>query len=133
MNNYVVIATGWAIGQAAYACKKSWDIQRKNPDVDFKHALKMHFSKETASFVFGAVMLTLGLFVVTDYVDLDITKQDLKNAEVSKWKGIIITYLRTSSVVFGYICQNLGYFMFGRSEKILRDRAEKEGVEIPSK
>jgi hypothetical protein len=130
MNNYVVIVLGWLLGQAAYACKKSWDIQRKTPDIDFRHALKLHFSKETASFAFASIMLFIGLFVITDFVDLDVTKEDLKNMEAAKWKVYLINFLRTSTVLFGYICQNLGYFLFGRSEKILRDRASKEGVDI---
>jgi hypothetical protein len=131
MNNYVVIVLGWLLGQAAYACKKSWDIQRKNENTDFKNALKMHFSKETASFAFASIMLLIGLFVITDFVDLDVTKEDLKNTEAAKWKVYLINFLRTSTVLFGYICQNLGYFLFGRSEKILRERAAKEGVDTP--
>lgn len=127
MNNHVIIIIGWLLGQAAYACKKSWDLQKANHDLTFADALKLHFTKETAAFAFGTVMLFVGIFIVQDYINLDITREDLRNSEAAKWKVYLINFLRTISVLFGYLCQNLGYFMFGRSEKILEDKAKQNG------
>ncbi len=131
MNNYVILALGWILGQAAYLCVKSWDIQKKNESVDFKHALSLLFSKETAAWFFGFVMLLIIMFVLSDFIDLNITKEDVKNMEVAKWKVYLINFQRTVAVVFGFVCQRFGYAFFGRTEKILKDRAEKEGVKIP--
>ena len=131
MSNYVVIIIGWLLGQAAYACKKSWDLQIRNIDLSFKEALKMHFTKETAAFAFGTVFLLIGIFISADYVNLDISKAELKNLEAVKWKIYLVNFLRTASVLFGYLCQSLGYFIFGRSEKILKQRAEAEGINLP--
>jgi hypothetical protein len=131
MNNYLIIITGWFLGQAAYACKKSWDLQKRNDKLSFKEALKMHFTKETGAFAFGSIMLLIAMFVISDFINLDVTKQELKNMEAAKWKIYLINFLRGISVLFGYLCQNLGYFLFGRSEKILRQRATSEGVNIP--
>jgi hypothetical protein len=131
MNNYAILVVGWLLGQAAYACKKSWDLQKRNEKLSFKGALVLYFTKESAAFSFGAIMLLIALFVISDFINLDITKEELKNMEAAKWKIYLINFLRVIAVAFGYLCQNLGYFLFGRSEKILRQRATSEGVNIP--
>jgi hypothetical protein len=131
MNNYAVICIGWALGQIAYAFKKSWEIQRNKPNVSFSDALKMHFTKETASFAFAVVILLIGLFVLPNFINMDITKDDLKNMEAAKWKIYFVNFLNVIAVVFGYLCQNLGWFFFGKSEKLLQAQADKEGIKLP--
>ena len=132
MNNYVVLIIGWILGQAAYAFKKSWEIQRNKSAVSFADALKMHFTKETASFAFGFVMLLIGVFVLPNFINMDLTKEDLKNMEAAKWKVYFINFLNVVAVVFGYLCQNLGWFFFGKSEKLLQQQATKEGINLPT-
>jgi hypothetical protein len=131
MNNYVIICIGWVLGQTAYACKKSWEIQRNKPNVTFADALHMHFTKETASFAFAVIILLIGLFILPNFVDMDITKDDLKNMEAAKWKVYFVNFLNVIAVVFGYLCQNLGWFFFGKSEKLLQAQADKEGIKLP--
>src|SRR4030095_3378749 len=115
MNNYAILVIGWVLGQLAYAFKKSWEIQKRMPTVTFKMALKMHFAKETASFAFGVLMLLIGLFVLPNFINMDLTKADLQNMEAAKWKVYFINFLNVVSVVFGYLCQNLGLFFFGKT------------------
>lgn len=130
MNNHLIIMLGWILGQAAYACKKSWDLQKANHDLSFSAAIKMHFTNETAAFAFGMVMLFVGLFIIADFINIDTSIEDLKNTEAAKWKIYLVNFLRTISVLFGYLCQNLGYFLFGRSEKILKDKANGNGINL---
>jgi len=132
MNNYIILVIGWFLGQAAYACKKSWEIQRNNIKITFKQALQMHFTKETASFAFGFVMLLIALFVLPNFINMDVTKDDLKNLEAAKWKVYFINFLNCISIVFGYLCQNIGWFLFGKSEKILQSQAQKDGIQLPN-
>jgi len=131
MNNYLIVIVGWLLGQSAYACKKSWDLQRRFEKLSFVDALVLHFTKETAAFAFGAIMLLIGMFVIADFINLDLKKEELKDMDVAKWKVYLINFLRCISVLFGYLCQNIGYFLFGKSEKILRQRANADGVQIP--
>lgn len=131
MNNYAILVLGWFLGQTAYAFKKSWEIQRNKPSVSFRDALNMHFTKETASFAFAFVILLIGLFVLPNFIDMDITKDDIKNMEVAKWKVYFVNFIRVIAIVFGYLCQNLGWFFFGKSEKILQAQADSEGIKLP--
>lgn|SRR5574341_1209045 len=131
MNNYAIICIGWALGQIAYAFKKSWEIQRNKSNVSFSGALKMHFTKETASFAFAVVILLIGIFILPNFINMDITKDDLKNMEAAKWKVYFVNFLNVIAVVFGYLCQNLGWFFFGKSEKLLQAQADKEGIKLP--
>lgn len=132
MNNYMILVIGWILGQAAYAVKKSWEIQRNKPNVTFQDALKMHFTKETASFAFAILMLLIGIFILPNFINMDLTKDDLKNMEAAKWKVYFINFLNVVSIFFGYLCQNIGWFFFGRSEKILQQQAQKEGINLPN-
>lgn len=131
MNKYVILVIGWILGQAAYAFKKSWEIQKYNPKVTFKEALKMHFTKETASFAFAGICLLIGLFILPNFINMDLTKDELKNMEAAKWKVYFINFLNVVAVVFGYLCQNIGWFFFGKTEKILQSQAQKEGIDLP--
>lgn len=131
MNNYAVICIGWGLGQTAYAFKKSWEIQRNKANVSFQDALKMHFTKETSSFAFAVVILLIGLFVLPNFINMDITKDELRNIEAAKWKVYFVNFLNVIAVVFGYLCQNLGWFFFGKSEKLLQAQADKEGIKLP--
>ena len=132
MNNYVIIIIGWSLGQLAYAFKKSWEIQRNKPTVSFPDALKMHFTKETASFAFAVVILLIGLFILPNFINLDVTKDELKNMEAAKWKVYFVNFINVVAVVFGYLCQNLGWFFFGKSEKLLQQAAENDGINLPT-
>lgn len=132
MNNYSIICIGWSLGQIAYAFKKSWEIQRNKPTVSFKDALKMHFTKETASFAFAVVILLIGLFILPNFINMDITKDDLKNMEAAKWKVYFVNFLNVIAVVFGYLCQNIGWFFFGKSEKLLQAQAKINDINLPN-
>lgn len=131
MSNYLIIIIGWLLGQAAYACKKSWDIQKKSVSISFPQALHMFFKKETAAFAFGSIMLLIAMFILSDFINLDIKKEELKNIEAAQWKKYLVNFLRTASVFFGYLCQNIGYFAFGKSEKYLQKKADDENIELP--
>lgn len=131
MSNYVILVIGWFLGQLAYAFKKSWEIQRNKPNVTFSDALKMHFTKETASFAFAVVILLIGLFILPNFINMDLNKEELKNMEAAKWKVYFINFLNVVAVVFGYLCQNIGWFIFGKSEKLLKAQADKEGITLP--
>jgi hypothetical protein len=108
-------------------------LQKKNADLSFRDALTLYFSKETAAFAFGFVMFCAALFMLPDFINMDITKEDLRNMEAAKWKTILINFLRGVSVLFGYLCQNLGYYLFGRSDKILEKRSQDEGIDLPNR
>lgn len=131
MNNYFILMIGWVIGQAAWACIRSWDIQRKIDNISFTDALKIVYGKETAASVFGVVMLAAALFLMPDLyrqtLDAD---NNLK--PLSGWQQNIITYMRISSILFGAVCQLIGYYFFGRAAKYIRDKADKEGIELPN-
>lgn len=131
MNNYLVLVAGWALGQAAYATKKAWDIQKANEKLTFKEALVIVYSKETASFAFGLIMLFCVLFFMPDILKKTITDAS-EGKPVTGWQVYVIDYLRISSVVFGFVCQYLGYWFFGRAEKEVRRRAEQDGVNLPN-
>jgi hypothetical protein len=131
MNNYIIIVLGWILGQAAYACKKSWDLQKRTEGLSFKSALHLLFTKETAAFAFGIVMLFIVIFILPNIIDLDVTKEELKGTDAAKWKYYFISFIRVIAVVFGYVCQNVGYFLFGKTEKILKDRAARDNIAMP--
>jgi hypothetical protein len=133
MNNYLIIVIGWVLGQAAYACKKSWDLQKTSVSLTFKDTIKIFFTKETASFAFAGIMLLIALFATPDFLNLDITKEELKNSELAKWKVFVINFLRVISVIFGYFCQNIGYFFFGKAGKFIKSKSDADGIDLPMK
>lgn len=127
MNNYLIIIIGWIIGQAVYATKKAWDLQKKYDHLSFTYAIATVYSKETASFIFGILMLIVLCFTLPDFFK----EGDIKDMEeVGKLKYYLVTYIRIASVAFGFVCQYLGMWLFGKAEKAIIDKAKTDGIEI---
>lgn len=130
MNNYLILIVGWIIGQLAWAGIRAWDIQRKNETVSFKQAMIIVYGKETAATFFGVVMLLAALFLMPDLYRQ--TLDDDNNLKpLSGWQQNILVQMRLYSILFGALCQIIGYYFFGRAAKYIHDQAKKDGIELP--
>lgn len=119
MNNYIIIAIGWTIGQVLYALKKAWDLQKANASLDFKSAVKLMFTKETASWLVGLVALCAVLFALPDFLKTGEKNEAHANGADKDWHVWALNYIRLSSIAFGYICQTAVYAWLGKAQKIV--------------
>lgn len=125
MNNYVIIAVGWLLGQLGYAVVSAYMIQRKLEGIDYGKALRIYFRKEVGSFAMAFAALLIAMFIASDFIDIRVTRADLLDKEVLTLKEKIIVFFRTSSVVFGAFCQHGIYLAFRKGKKAIEEYADK--------
>lgn len=120
MNQYVIIALGWVIGQFAYAAVSVYVLQR-DKDVPYWKAVQLYLSGEVGNFVIAFAGLLLIMFIASDFLDVEITVKDLRNKEMLTLKEKIILYQRTASIVIGGFIQHLVYVAFKKGKKKIEE------------
>lgn len=128
MNNYVILALGWFLGQLGYAAVSAYILQRDKPGISYSQALGVYFAKEVGSFAMAFTALLIIMFIANDFLSVDITRKDLLNKEALSWKEKIIVYQRTCSVFFGAFSQHIIYVAFKKGKKAIEDFAAKNNV-----
>jgi hypothetical protein len=128
MNNYVILALGWFLGQLGYAAVSAYILQRDKPGISYRQALAVYFAKEVGSFAMAFCALLIIMFIANDFLTVDITRKDLLNKEALSWKEKIIVYQRTCSVFFGAFSQHIIYVAFKKGKKAIEDFAAKNNV-----
>jgi hypothetical protein len=128
MNNYVILALGWFLGQLGYAAVSAYVLQRDKPGISYRQALAVYFAKEVGSFAMAFCALLIIMFIANDFLSVDITRKDLLNKEALSWKEKIIVYQRTCSVFFGAFSQHIIYVAFKKGKKAIEDFAAKNNV-----
>lgn len=129
MNNYVIIVLGWFLGQLGYAVVSAYILQRGKPSISYWQALQVYCAKEVGSFALAFTALLILLFIAGDFLSIEITRKDLLDKETLTLKEKIILYIRTSSIVFGGLCQHLIYIAFKKGKKAIEDYATKNGID----
>jgi hypothetical protein len=129
MNNYVIIAIGWFLGQLGYAAVSAYIIQRKVPGIDYPKALRLYFKNEVGSFAMAFAALLVVMFIIPDFIDVKVTRADLLDKEKLTLKEKIVVFFRTASVAFGAFCQHLIYLAFRKGKRAIEEYAEKNNIE----
>lgn len=129
MNNYIIIAVGWLIGQIAYASVSAYIIQKDLKGIDYWTALRVYVKSETGSFAMAFSALLILLFIFPDFFDPSVSRKDLKNKEALTIVERMILYLRVASVLIGGLSQHILYVAFKRGKKAIVDYAAKNSVD----
>lgn len=124
MNHYLTITIGWVIGQICYAAVSVYILQ-KNKNIKYWGAWAAYGKSELGNFVIAFSALLLILFIANDFLDINITKQDLLNKQQLNLKEKIILYQRTAATGIGAFSQHLLYIAFKRGKKEI-DKVAKE-------
>lgn len=130
MNNYLVIAVGWFLGQLGYAVVSAYVIQRKVEGINYPQALKVYLKSEVGSFAMAFAALLIVMFIIPDFIDVRVTRADLIDKEKLTLKEKIIVFIRTASVIFGGFCQHGLFVAFKRGKRAIEQYAEKNNVDL---
>lgn len=133
MNNYLIILFGWILGQLTFTTISAYLLQRNLTGIDFKKAFVVFIKKETGNYAVAICALLGLMFMLSDYIDPNITRQDLLHKEVLSFKEKAIVYSRTFSFIFGIFCQFILLVLFKRGINGIKDYAQKNNIEDPTK
>jgi hypothetical protein len=129
MNNYLIIAIGWLVGQIGYASVSVYIIQKDLPSINYWQAVNVYLKKEIGSFVMAFSALLIILFVAADFIDPTVSKADLKSKATLSLIERIVLYMRVSAVILGGLSQHLLYVAFKKGKKAIHDYAAKNTLD----
>lgn len=127
MNNYVVVVLAFLLGQFITTSVVVYNMQ-KEKQVSYMNALTAYLKAETGWFIIGFAAISCIMFIMSDYVDLNIKKADLINKENLSYKESLIVYFRTSALFVGTFAQLLAFkFLKKGKEKIAEFEDKNNG------
>lgn len=111
---------GFILAQALVASIMVYKYQ-KEKTIEYGVALQTYFKAELGYFIIGVIGIIVILFILSDFVDLSITKKDLLSKNSLTWKENLRLYFKTASVGIGGFVQYLA-FLYKDKGKIAIDK-----------
>lgn len=97
-----------------------------NKSIDYWSAVKAYFKAEIGYFIIGLLAVCAVLFVLSDLIDLSVSRKDLLNKTSLTWKENLQLYFKTSALFIGAFVQYMA-FKFKEKGKAAIDKAVDKG------
>lgn len=104
MTQYIQLFFGVILGQLLVTSVMVYDYQ-KEKNISWIQALKVYIVAETGYYVIAAVGLIACLFILSEFLDLSLTKKDLRTQESLSLKQKLQLYFKTGSLIIGMFIQ----------------------------
>lgn len=115
MNNYTVLCIGWLIGQFAYNCIKTHELQKEHAELSYRDAAVVVFWKGIGTTLIAFAGLLIALFIMPEFFKNVMTNDDVNKSP--GWAQTIVNWLRASSVAFGLLAQYIVVWLAGGLKK----------------
>lgn len=125
MNKHYLMV--WAAFLLAQALITSIMVYRdqKNKKIDWWPAMKSYCTAEFGFFVIGFIGIGCICFILSDFIDLSLTKEELLSREKQNWKVLLQVYFKTTSLVIGGFIQYISFTYKDRGSKLIDKAADK--------
>lgn len=109
MNNaYLIVLLAFLLGQFLITSIVVYDYQ-KSSKINYFDALVIYMKAEVGYFIIGFISILCVCFILSDFVDLKVTKADLLNLEHKSLKETLQLYFKTSAFVLGSFIQYIAF------------------------
>lgn len=130
MKYYFILIAAVILGQSFQAAIAAWISQRKNDKIDYWKALKLYFRNEVGAFVVIFTFTMLVMFVLSDYMDLTKSRDELiAKGELNRFEQAQ-KFFRTVAVLYGVFAQWLAYLFYKGGRKAVENYGSKAGVDV---
>ena len=126
---YVYLIIAWVLGQLLYTSITVWRLQ-KNLPISYIPAFKEYVKKELGGFVVSGVLMLVVVFLLPEFLNLDMRKADLLTLEQRSWAEKVQLYFRTAATVLGMFSLHIAYSLYKGGKKAIREAAEKKGIDV---
>lgn len=106
--HYWQVALAFIIAQLLMASINVYLYQQKIK-IDYWAALKTYFSAELGYFIIGIFSILAIMFIMSDFIDLSVTRKDLLSKESLTWKENLQAYFKTCAFVVGAFVQYIAF------------------------
>ena len=109
MNNpYAIVLLAFLLGQFLITSIVVYDYQ-KSSKINYFTALTTYLKAEVGFFIIGIIAILCVCFILSDFIDLNVTKDDLINLEHKSLKETMQIYFRTSAFILGSFIQYIAF------------------------
>lgn len=129
MKYYLLLLLAVVIGQLFTAAVSIWIFQKDNPNINYFRAVKVYFNKELATFVVIFTFTLLLMFILSDWMDLNVTQFDLRTkTQLTKFEAIQAKY-RTYAALYGVFAQSIALLFFRKGKQAIQEYGKKQGFD----
>lgn len=118
--HYVIMFLGFILAQLLITSIMVYHYQ-KEKNISYGSALTAYMKAEIGYFIIGIIGISTILFILSDFVDLSITRKDLLTKESLTWKENLRLYFKTASILIGGLVQYIA-FVYNKKGKIAIDK-----------
>lgn len=130
MKYYLLLLLAVIIGQSFWASATVWYHQNQNENLNFFKALIVYFKKEVGSYVVVLLLTILIMFVLSDYMDLNVSRADLiAKGSLSKWENAQKMF-RTYASEYGVFAQLVASLFYKGGVQAIMKYGKSHGIEV---
>lgn len=127
---YLLVIAAVILGQTFTAAFLSWRHQISNDLIVYPTAFKVYIQKNIGTFVVIITFTSLVLFVLSDWMDLSLTRAELiAKGKLTKVEAIQSKF-KTYAAFYGIFAQWIASYFFKAGEKAIKDYGKQKGVDI---
>lgn len=126
---YLFLWIAVILGQLFVSNITVWHYQRSNEKINFFQALKVYFQKEVGTYMVITTFTMLLTFILSDWMDLSLTKAELlSKAELSRYDAIQ-TKFRTFATGYGMFAQLIAGMVFQGGKNAIQQFGKSKGID----
>jgi hypothetical protein len=122
--HYTEMLLGFMLAQLLIASIMVYNYQ-KEKDVPYLTAMKTYLKAELGFFIIGLIGISTVLFILSDFIDLSVTKKDLESIEGRSLKQNLQLYFKTASIVIGGFIQYIAFIYKKKGKAAIDKLADK--------
>jgi len=127
---YVLLVLAVIIGQTAKAAFSIWKHQSNNENIGYWTAAGLYLKKNIGAFIAVLSFTFVLLFVLSDWMDMTLTKQELASKAVrTKFEEAQLKF-KTVAIVYGLFAQGIASLFFKAGEKAIKDYGKAKGIDV---
>jgi predicted small secreted protein len=106
--HYFIVIAAFLLGQLLITSMTVYNYQ-KEKNIDYMAAMHAYMKAEIGYFIVGFIAILCVCFILSDFIDLSVTKEDLMKVADKSWKENLQMYFKTSSLIIGSFIQYIAF------------------------
>lgn len=106
--HYLTMIFAFLLGQSLITSIMVYNYQ-KDLHIDWLTAMKTYMKAEVGYFIVGFITVLCICFILSDFIDLSVTKADLQKVADKTWKENLQLYFKTASFILGSFAQYIAF------------------------
>lgn len=126
---YLLLWLAVIIGQLFFTTVAVWIWQRKNPNINYWQAVRLYVSKEVGTYVVIFFTTIVLMFILQDWMDLNISKAELMVKEtLTRFEKAQMKF-RTYATGYGTFAHLIALLLFKGGKNAIEQFGKSKGID----